>query len=88
MPFISWILIGLIMGAIARAVLPGRTDGGWVTSLIIGVVGALLGGWIAQALFNVESNTGFFSFTTWLWAFIGSLLVLVIWGAVTGRKKA
>ena len=85
---LSWILIGLIMGAIARAVLPGRTDGGWITSLIIGVVGAMLGGWIANAAFDVKSNTGFFSLTTWLWAFIGSLIVLVIWGAITGRKKA
>ncbi|XBH20951.1 GlsB/YeaQ/YmgE family stress response membrane protein [Jonesiaceae bacterium BS-20] len=88
MSWLSWILIGLIMGAIARSVLPGRTNGGWITSLIIGIVGAILGGWIASAAFGVESNTGFFSFTTWLWAFIGSLLVLVIWGAVTGRKKA
>ena len=44
MSWISWILIGLIMGAIARSVLPGRTNGGWVTSLIIGVIGAIVGG--------------------------------------------
>lgn len=86
MGFISWILIGLIMGAIARAVLPGRTEGGWITSLIVGVVGAIVGGWIANMV-GSDSNNGFFDLTTWFFAFIGSLVVLLIWGAVTGRKK-
>ena len=86
MSIIAWILIGLIMGAIARAVLPGRTEGGWVTSLIVGVVGALVGGWIAD-LVGSESNTGFFSLRTWFFAFLGSLVVLLVWGAITGRKK-
>ena len=66
MSWISWILIGLIMGAIARSVLPGRTNGGWVTSLIIGVIGAIVGeymgasaglGWVisyATSFFNVD----------------------------------
>jgi uncharacterized membrane protein YeaQ/YmgE (transglycosylase-associated protein family) len=84
---IGWILIGLIMGAIARSILPGKARGGWLITLVIGVLGALLGGWLGGELFGVRTNESFFSLTTWLWAFIGSLLVLAIWGAVTGRKR-
>lgn len=87
MGIIGWILIGLIMGAIARSILPGKARGGWLITLVIGVLGALLGGWLGGALFGVQANQSFFSLTTWLWAFIGSLLVLVIWGAVRGRTR-
>lgn len=87
MGFISWILIGLIVGAIARAVLPGRADGGWVISLVVGVIGAVVGGWIAS-LIGKSSNDGFFDLKTWIFAFLGALVVLVIWGAVSGNKKA
>jgi uncharacterized membrane protein YeaQ/YmgE (transglycosylase-associated protein family) len=86
MGFISWILIGLIMGAIARSVLPGRADGGWVTSLVIGVIGAVVGGWIASMV-GSSSNNGFFDLKTWIFAFIGSLVVLGIWGAISGKKS-
>lgn len=86
MSFIAWILIGLIMGAIARAVLPGRADGGWVITLVVGVIGAIVGGWIASMV-GSSSNNGFFDLKTWLFAFLGSLVVLFIWGAVSGNKK-
>ncbi|MFI8527236.1 GlsB/YeaQ/YmgE family stress response membrane protein [Promicromonospora sukumoe] len=86
MGIIGWILIGLIMGAIARAILPGKAAGGWFITLVVGVLGALLGGWIGGALFNVQVNESFFSLTTWFWALIGSLLVLVIWGAIARRR--
>ncbi len=86
MGIIGWILIGLIMGAIARAILPGRAGGGWIITLVIGVLGALLGGWIGGALFDVQVNESFFSLTTWFWALIGSLLVLTIWGAIARRR--
>jgi len=86
MSFIAWILIGLIMGAIARAVLPGRADGGWVVTLVVGVIGAIVGGWLASMV-GSSSNNGFFDLKTWLFAFLGSLVVLFIWGAVSGNKK-
>ncbi|WP_264032478.1 GlsB/YeaQ/YmgE family stress response membrane protein [Cellulosimicrobium sp. SH8] len=86
MSFIGWILIGLIMGAIARAILPGKAAGGWIVTLVVGVLGALLGGWIGGALFGADANDAFFSLTTWFWAFVGSLLVLLIWGAIAGRS--
>lgn len=83
---LSWILIGLIMGAIARAVLPGRANGGWVVSLVIGIVGAIVGGFIGRNVFNANPNDHFFSLATWFWAFIGSLIVLAIWGALSRKN--
>lgn len=83
---LSWILIGLIMGAIARAVLPGRASGGWFVSLVVGVIGAIVGGFVGR-LFEAEPNQAFFSFSTWFFAFIGALVVLAIVGAVSGKKR-
>ena len=54
MSFLGFILLGLICGAIAKAILPGRQGGGWIATLILGVVGALLGGWLGGLIFHVE----------------------------------
>ncbi|ASN40128.1 GlsB/YeaQ/YmgE family stress response membrane protein [Paeniglutamicibacter terrestris] len=86
MGFISWIVLGLIAGAIAKAIKPGEQGGGWIATLVLGVVGAILGGWIGSALFNVGVNS-FWSLSTWLLAIGGSLIVLVLWGLFT-RKRA
>ena len=84
---ISWIIIGLVCGAVARSVLPGRAGGGWLTSLAVGVIGALIGGYIGRHYFGASTNENIFDVGTWLWAFLGSLLVLAIWGAVAGRRS-
>lgn len=86
MGFISWIVLGLIAGAIAKAIKPGEQGGGLIATLVLGVVGALLGGWIGSALFNMDISS-FWSFSTWLLAIGGSLIVLILWGLFT-RKKA
>jgi uncharacterized membrane protein YeaQ/YmgE (transglycosylase-associated protein family) len=87
MGFFGFLLLGLIAGAIAKAILPGKNGGGWVVTLVLGVVGALLGGWIGGLIFG-EGLEEFFSLQTWALAIVGSLIVLVIYGAVTGRRKA
>ncbi|ABM06750.1 MULTISPECIES: GlsB/YeaQ/YmgE family stress response membrane protein [Micrococcaceae] len=86
MGIIGWIVLGLIAGAIAKAIKPGKQGGGWIATILLGIVGAVLGGWIGSALFNVGINE-FWSLSTWLLAIGGALLVLIIWGLVT-RKKA
>ena len=86
MGFIGWIILGLIAGAIAKAIKPGEQGGGWIATLVLGVVGALVGGWIGSAVFGVGVD-GFFELSTWLLAIGGALVVLVIWGFLT-RKKA
>lgn len=85
MGFIGWIVLGLIAGAIAKAILPGRQGGGWIATLVLGVVGALLGGWIGSALFG-EGVDEFFSISSWLLAIGGALIVLVIWGFITKKR--
>ncbi|EPR75633.1 putative integral membrane protein [Leifsonia rubra CMS 76R] len=86
MGIIGWIVLGLIAGAIAKAILPGRQAGGWIATLILGVVGALVGGFIGGELFGVGLEE-FFSIETWLVAIGGAVLVLFIYGLVTRGSK-
>jgi uncharacterized membrane protein YeaQ/YmgE (transglycosylase-associated protein family) len=85
MGFLAFLLLGLIAGAIAKAILPGKQAGGWIATLVLGVIGALLGGWLGGMLFGADLS-GFFSIESWLLAIGGSLIVLLIWGLITGRK--
>ncbi|MFJ5692566.1 GlsB/YeaQ/YmgE family stress response membrane protein [Arthrobacter sp. NPDC093125] len=85
MGFLAFLILGLIAGAIAKAILPGRQGGGLLMTLVLGVVGALLGGWIGSALFGVGINE-FFSLSTWLLAIGGAIIVLLIYGMVTRRS--
>lgn len=88
MGIIAWIILGLVAGAIAKAILPGTQGGGWVITLILGVVGALLGGYLGSVLFNTGLQ-GFFDLTTWLLAIGGAIIVLLIYGLVTrGSRRA
>lgn len=88
MSIIGWIVLGLIAGAIARAILSGPQPGGWIVTLITGVLGALVGGWIASAIFGVSVNDAFFDLGTWLFAIGGGLIVAFIWRAIARRQTA
>ncbi|MFB2555329.1 GlsB/YeaQ/YmgE family stress response membrane protein [Herbiconiux liangxiaofengii] len=85
MSFIAFLILGLIAGAIAKLILPGRQGGGWLVTLILGVVGALLGGWLGGLLFGVNLQE-FWSIQTWVVAIVGSIVVLLIYGLIFGRK--
>ncbi|MDN4643722.1 GlsB/YeaQ/YmgE family stress response membrane protein [Arthrobacter sp. PsM3] len=85
MGFIAFLILGLIAGAIAKAILPGRQGGGIIITLILGVVGAFLGGWIGSVLFNTNINE-FFSLSTWLLAIGGSIIVLLVYGMISKRS--
>ena len=87
MGFLGFLLLGLIAGAIAKLILPGKQGGGWLVTLLLGVVGALLGGWLGGLIFHVGLES-FFSLTTWLLAIGGSLVVLLIYGLIVGRRRA
>lgn len=86
MGFLGFLLLGLIAGAIAKLILPGKQGGGWLITLLLGVVGALLGGWLGSVLFNAPLEE-FFSLQTWLLAIGGSIIVLLIYGLIVGRKS-
>lgn len=88
MSIIGWLILGLIAGAIARAILPGAQPGGWIVTLITGILGALLGGWIASVVFGVNVNDAFFDLGTWIFAILGGLIVSFIWQAITRKRAA
>jgi uncharacterized membrane protein YeaQ/YmgE (transglycosylase-associated protein family) len=83
---LGWILLGLFAGTIARALTPGRTEpSGCIATTAVGILGALLGGFIATALDIGEIRT-FFDLETWLIAIAGSVLLLLLLGAVSPRR--
>ncbi|MCB5292189.1 GlsB/YeaQ/YmgE family stress response membrane protein [Arthrobacter sp. SO3] len=85
MGFFAFLILGLIAGAIAKAILPGRQGGGIIITLILGVVGAILGGWIGGMLFGTGINE-FFSLSTWLLAIGGAIIVLLVYGMISKRS--
>ena len=85
MGVISWIILGLLAGAIARAIIPGETEpGGCIGTTAVGILGALIGGFIATAL-DIGRIEDFFDIGTWLIAIGGSVLLLLIINAFTSR---
>lgn len=81
MGILLWILFGLIAGAIAKVLMPGEDPGGFLVTILIGIVGALLGGWLGTLIFDV-GVTGF-NLPSFLVAIGGALLLLIIYRAVT-----
>lgn len=87
MGFIAFLLLGLIAGAIAKALLPGRQGGGWFATLILGVIGAMVGGWLGGLLFDANLQD-FWSLQSWALAVGGSIIVLLVYGAIVGRRRS
>ncbi len=84
MGILTWIIFGLIAGAIAKFIMPGNQGMGWLMTIILGIAGAFVGGWIGSMLGWGTVND--FDFKSMLLAVVGALLVLWIYGMVT--KKA
>jgi uncharacterized membrane protein YeaQ/YmgE (transglycosylase-associated protein family) len=85
MGIIGWVVLGLVAGAIAKAIHRGDEPAGLLGTLAVGIVGALLGGFVASAL-GVGAIGSFFNLGTWLIAIGGALLLLVIYSAIVGRR--
>jgi uncharacterized membrane protein YeaQ/YmgE (transglycosylase-associated protein family) len=80
---LGWILFGLIVGALAKLVMPGRDPGGIIVTMLIGVAGAVLGGFIGRALgFYGEGEAAGF-----LMSFLGAILLLVLYRMIVGRRR-
>ena len=86
MGIIGWIILGLLAGAIAKAIMPGSDPGGIIVTILIGIVGAVLGGFLANELLGVDAMDEFFDVSTWLAAIVGALILLFIYRLVTGRR--
>ncbi|HVK25678.1 MAG TPA: GlsB/YeaQ/YmgE family stress response membrane protein [Actinokineospora sp.] len=85
MGILGWIVLGLLAGLIAKAIMPGNDPGGVIVTMLIGIVGAILGGFIGNALFGGGLAT-FFNLRTWLLAILGSLILLGVYRLVTGGR--
>lgn len=85
MGIIAFIILGLLAGLIAKAILPGSDPGGFIVTALIGIAGALVGGFLAAALFGADPLDEFFDISTWVTAIVGSILLLFVYRLVTGR---
>ncbi len=83
MGIITWIIIGLIAGALAKLIMPGDDPGGIIVTIIIGMVGAVLGGFLASL---VGISGGFI--VTIITAIVGAIILLAIYRAIAGRRTA
>jgi len=82
---LAYIVIGLLGGAIAKAILPGKQGGGLLMTMILGIVGALLGGFLGGLLFDVDYSN-IFSLQGLLFSVLGALLILFIYGLLNKNK--
>jgi uncharacterized membrane protein YeaQ/YmgE (transglycosylase-associated protein family) len=87
MSIIAWIVLGLIAGLIANMLIPGRRQQGLLLTCVIGIVGALLGGWVATKLFHIHSLHGFFNLSTWLTAIAGAAVLLLAYHLFSGQSS-
>ena len=86
MGIIAFIILGLLAGAIAKAIMPGDDPGGWIITALIGIVGAILGGFLAGVLFDADPMDEFFDISTWLTAIVGSIILLAIYRLMVVRR--
>jgi uncharacterized membrane protein YeaQ/YmgE (transglycosylase-associated protein family) len=87
MGIIAFIILGLLAGGIAKWLMPGDDPGGWIVTALIGVAGALLGGFLAGALFGADPMDEFFDISSWLTAIVGSIVLLVIYRLVVNHRS-
>jgi len=80
--FFGWILIGALAGALARFIMPGRGPSGCIVTILLGVGGAVLAGWLGNMLgwYDRGEGAGFLS------AIVGAIIILFIWRLVAGRR--
>lgn len=80
---LGWIVFGIIVGALAKLVMPGRDPGGIIVTMLLGIVGAVLGGWVGRAMgfYGPDQSAGIFM------SIIGAVIVLAIYRAVVGRRR-
>jgi uncharacterized membrane protein YeaQ/YmgE (transglycosylase-associated protein family) len=86
MGIIAWIVLGLGAGLLANMLIPGRRSQGLILTCVIGIAGALGGGWAATELFHVHTLYGFFNLSTWLTAIGGAAVLLLVFHLISGRS--
>ncbi|WP_369391290.1 GlsB/YeaQ/YmgE family stress response membrane protein [Streptomyces sp. CG1] len=87
MGIIAWIILGLLAGAIAKLLLPGRDPGGFIGTTLIGIAGAFIGGWISARWLHHPITKNFYDGATWAAAIGGSLVLLIIYRILFGNSR-
>ena len=82
MAIVSWILFGLVVGVIAKLLMPGRDPGGFIVTMLLGIAGALLGGFIGRAMGFYGESQG----AGWIMSILGAIVLLVLYRMVAGRR--
>jgi len=86
MGIIAFIVLGLLAGTIAKLIMPGDDPGGFIVTTLIGIAGALIGGFLASALFGAHPLDEFFDVSTWLTAILGAIVLLALYRVTIGRR--
>ena len=86
MGIIAWIVLGLASGLLANMLIPGKRSQGLILTCLIGVAGALLGGWVATKLFHLHTLHGFFNLSTWVTAVVGAAVLLLAYHLLSGQS--
>jgi uncharacterized membrane protein YeaQ/YmgE (transglycosylase-associated protein family) len=88
MGIVAWIVLGLGAGLLANMLIPGRRSQGLLITCLIGIAGALLGGWLATRLFHIVTLHGFFNLSTWLTAIAGAAVLLLAYHLVVNGSSS
>jgi uncharacterized membrane protein YeaQ/YmgE (transglycosylase-associated protein family) len=82
MTILAWLLFGLIVGAIAKFLMPGNDPGGWIVTILLGIAGSFVGGFLASALLGRQEQTA-----GWIGSIIGAMVLLLIYRLIVGRRR-
>lgn len=81
MSFIGWIIFGAIVGAIAKFLMPGKDPGGWIVTILLGIAGSFVGGFLATKVMGRPEQTA-----GWIGSIIGAMVLLFIYRLIVGRR--
>ncbi|SCK30145.1 Uncharacterized membrane protein YeaQ/YmgE, transglycosylase-associated protein family [Streptomyces sp. WMMB 714] len=84
---VSWLILGLVAGTVAKVLLPGRDPGGLLGTILIGIVGAFIGGWLSSTFLDRSVDHDFFDPALWVAAIAGSLVLLIAYRIFFGHSR-
>ncbi|MEU4885765.1 MULTISPECIES: GlsB/YeaQ/YmgE family stress response membrane protein [Streptomyces] len=87
MSIVSWIVLGLIAGVVAKVLLPGRDPGGLLGTTLIGIAGAFIGGWLSSEYLDRPIDKDFYDPALWVAAVAGSLILLIAYRILFGHSR-
>jgi uncharacterized membrane protein YeaQ/YmgE (transglycosylase-associated protein family) len=85
---IGFVILGLIAGALARLIVPGRDPMGIFATIVLGLVGSFIGGFIGYAIFHKDASQGAFQASGLIGSVVGAVIALLVYRAVSGRRGA